>query len=117
MENKNNEKALNRVALLRKERGWSQRELGEKLFIDRRTICNIEKGIYNLPNLVAIADLFNVTLDYILWRSDLRVNVQDGFDEVDILVLEQIKDYTTAEKERLLKHLELDNSLKNKNGN
>ena len=35
-------------------------------------------------------------------RSDLRVNVQDGFDEVDILVLEQIKDYTTAEKERLL---------------
>ncbi len=90
---------------------------GEKLFIDRRTICNIEKGIYNLPNLVAIADLFNVTLDYILWRSDLRVNVQDGFDEVDILVLEQIKDYTTAEKERLLKHLELDNSLKNKNGN
>ncbi len=117
MENKKNEKTLNRVALLRKERGWSQRELGEIILIDRRTICNIEKGIYNLPNLIAIADLFNVTLDYILERSAIRSNVQDGFDEADVLVLEQLKDFTAAEKERLLKHLELDNSLKAKNGN
>lgn len=117
MENKNNEKTQSRVAQLRKERGWSQRELGEKLFIDRRTICNIEKGIYNLPNLIAIADLFGVTLDYILKRSDIRGNARDSLDDVDVLVLEQLKEYSIPEKERLLKHLELDNSLKNKNGN
>lgn len=117
MENKNNQKTVSRVVQLRKERGWTQAELGEKLFIKRRTICNIENGLYNLPNLVAIADLFGVSLDYILGRSDDRYFVRHDLDDYDFLVLEQLKEYTNSKKERLLKHLELENSLKSKNNN
>lgn len=112
MENKNGAKAANRVAQLRKERGLSQSELGEMLFIDQRSVSFIENGNCNLTNLVAIADVFGVTLDYILRRSDDRGNTINSLEEIDFLILDQFKEFSKAEKERLLKHLELDSSLK-----
>lgn len=112
MENKNGVKAPNRVAQLQKERGLSQTELGELLYIDQRSVSFIENGNCNLSNLVAIADVFGVTLDYILNRSDDRGNVIKNLDEIDFMILEQFKGLSKPEKERLLKHLELDNSLK-----
>ena len=112
MENKNSAKTPNRVAQLRKERGLSQSELGEMLYIDQRSVSFIENGNCNLSNLVAIADVFGVTLDYILKRSDDRGNTIYNLDEIDFLILDQFKGLSNSEKERLLKHLELDNSLK-----
>ena len=112
MENKNGAKAPNRVAQHRKERGLSQTELGEMLFIDQRSVSFIENGNCNLSNLIAIADVFGVSLDYILKRSDDRGNTVNNLDEIDFLILRQIAGLSKAEKERLLKHLELDSSLK-----
>lgn len=116
MKNKNSVKTPNRVAQLRRERGLSQTELGEMLFIDQRSVSFIENGNCNLSNLVAIADLFGVTLDYILKRSDDRSNTLKSLDEIDFLILEQIEGLTKFEKERLLRHLELESSLKVSNG-
>lgn len=116
MENKNSAKTPNRVAQLRKEHGLSQTKLGEMLFIDQRSVSFIENGSCNLSNLVAIADVFGVTLDYILKRSDDRGNTFKNLEEIDFLILEQFKGLSRPEKERLLKHLELDNSLKNNSG-
>lgn len=116
MENKINAKTPNRIAELRKERGLLQRELGDILYIDQRTISNIEKGIGTLSNFVVLADFFGVSLDYILRRSNNRSMVLN-VEEIDFQILEQLNAFASAEKERLLKHLELDNSLKNKNGN
>ena len=62
--------------------------------------------------MIAIADLFGVTLDYILKRSDDRGNTINNLDEIDFLILEQFRGLSRFEKERLLKHLVLDNSLK-----
>lgn len=112
MENKSSVKVPNRVAQLRKERGLTQTELGEMIYIDQRSVSFIENGNCNLANLVAIADVFGVTLDYILKRSDDRDNTLKNLDEIDFLILEQFKGLSKHEKERLLKHLELDNSLK-----
>lgn len=117
MKNKNNGKTQNRVAQLRKERGLSQQELSELLYVDQRTISNIENGICTLHNLVALADIFGVSLDYILKRSDDRGNSLAYLEEIDFKILEQLRELTEAEKGRLLKHLELDNSLKLGNGN
>lgn len=116
MKNKNSVKTPNRVAQLRKERGLSQTELGEMLFIDQRSVSFIENGSCNLSNLIAIAELFGVTLDYILKRSDDRSNMCKGLSEIDFLILEQLNRLTKSEKERLLEHLKLDNSLKVNNG-
>lgn len=112
MENKNGAKTPNRVVQLRKERGLSQSELGEMLFIDQRSVSFIENGNCNLSNLIAIADLFGVSLDYILRRSDDRGSTINSLEEIDFLILEQFRGLSRFEKERLLKHLVLDNSLR-----
>lgn len=56
-------KKLSRITLLRKEFKWSQQEVADRLSMNRRTVSSIEQGIYTLPNLIAIADLFNVSID------------------------------------------------------
>lgn len=110
MENKG--KAENRLILLRKERGLSQQELSEKVFIDQRTISNLENGTYTLSNLIALANFYGVSLDYILERSDSGKKTLN-LEEIDFKILKLLEKSSNAEKERLLKHLELDNSLKN----
>lgn len=116
MENKNSGKTTNRVAQLRKEHGLSQTELGNLIYTNQRTISYIEDGVCSLSNIVALADVFNVSIDYILNRSD-NMRKETDLDNVDLLIMGQLNKFTASEKERLLKHLELDNSLKNKNGN
>lgn len=115
MENKINGNAPNRVAQLRKEKNLTQKELGDLLYIEQRTISNIENGMYTIPNLIAIADVFKVSLDYILFRTDNRGSGKN-LDELEVLIFQQLKEFTTAEKERLLEHLKLDNFLKIKSG-
>ena len=105
MEYKNIGIMPNRVAMLRKEHNLSQTELGEKLNVSRRTICNIEKGLCTLSNLISLADLFEVSTDYIVMWSNCRRSQSVIFDEIDLQILAYLKDMTQAEKERLLKHL------------
>ena len=115
MDNINNGKATNRLTLLRKERGLSQRELSEMIYIDQRMISNLENGIYTLSNLIVLADFYGVSLDYILKRSDNGRKALD-LKGIDFKILKLLGKSSNAEKERLLKHLELDNSLKIQNG-
>ena len=112
MENKNSTKIPNRVAQLGKEQGLSQTKLGELLYLDQRSVSFIENGNCNLSHLVAIVDAFGVSIDYILKRTDDHGNTLNNLDELDFFILEQFKGFAEPEKERLLKHLELDNSLK-----
>ncbi|GKU77270.1 transcriptional regulator [Paenibacillus sp. L3-i20] len=59
---------------LKKERnnkGWSQEELAEKLFVSRQSVSKWENG-QNYPSieiLIKLSDLFEVTIDELL-RSD-----------------------------------------------
>ena len=61
-----------RVATLRCERGLSQEELAAKARVSTRTIGNIERAraVPDLVTLIALADLFEVSLDYLVGRSD-----------------------------------------------
>ena len=112
MEYKNIGIMPNRVAMLRKEHNLSQTELGEKLNVSRRTICNIEKGLCTLSNLISLADLFDVSTDYIVMWSNCRRSQSVILAEIDLQILAHLRDMTQAEKERLLKHLRLENALK-----
>ncbi|MEY9096310.1 helix-turn-helix domain-containing protein [Paenibacillus sp. RC84] len=64
-----------RFAQLREKRSWTQDELAEKLGVSRVSISKYEtegpKGATpKYDTLVKAADLFNVTTDYLLGRSD-----------------------------------------------
>ena len=57
-----------RVHMLRKQRGMSQRELGEAIGLSHKSISTIESGsrTTTLEKLVILARFFQVTTDYLL---------------------------------------------------
>ncbi len=52
----------------------SQKELAEKLNISQRTLSHYETGKRDIPTemLIKVADYFNVSVDYLLERTDKR---------------------------------------------
>ncbi len=67
----------NTLKTLRKERGLTQSELAEKLKIGQATIACYENGRREptITNLIAYADFFECTLDFIVGRADDLGNV------------------------------------------
>lgn len=59
---------------LRKEKGMKQREMAELLKKTERHYQDIEAGKINIPTLmlIQIADFFEVSLDYLVGRTDQR---------------------------------------------
>ena len=63
---------LNRIKDLREDRDMRQSDLAKATGIDQRTISNYETG-KTLPDayaLVRLADFFDVSIDYLLYRTD-----------------------------------------------
>ena len=56
---------------LRNEKKWSQQEIAEKLNMNYRVYGTYERGERELPLNLAIklADLYNVSLDYLVGRE------------------------------------------------
>ncbi|WP_273751453.1 helix-turn-helix domain-containing protein [Leuconostoc mesenteroides] len=65
---------MNRLRELRKERGLTQKELGSEVKVPSTTLARYEVGMRSpvLPYLIALADYFNVSIDYLVGRSDVR---------------------------------------------
>lgn len=59
------------MAELRQDRGLTQKELGKILSVSTGTISNYENGVHypDLEKLVALADYFQVSTDYLLGRK------------------------------------------------
>lgn len=61
-----------RLKQLRDERGVSQAAVSKEMGVSRYAVYSYEKGktAPTLDGLVALADYFDVTVDYLLGRSD-----------------------------------------------
>lgn len=73
-----------RLATLRREKGYSQEELAEKLGLSRQAVSKWERAesAPDVGNLIALAKLYNVTLDDLL-RVDDDVIDDVRFEETD----------------------------------
>lgn len=60
-----------RIGKLRKQSGYTQRELAERLQVTKAVISAYETGnrIPSCTMIVKLAALFNVSTDYLLWVS------------------------------------------------
>lgn len=69
---------LMRLKELRKEKGISQLKLAMELNTNQNTISRYETGEREpgINELISIADYFNVSVDYLLGRTDVR-NIQN----------------------------------------
>ena len=65
-----------RLKKLRNEKGLKQSVMGDLLGCTERNYQRIEYGQINVPatTLMALADYFDVTTDYLLGRSDERAH-------------------------------------------
>lgn len=65
---------MNRLRLLRKEIGLTMKEVGERLNLKESTISLYENGKREPDNktLSALADLYGVSIDYIVGRTNER---------------------------------------------
>ncbi|MBS5983903.1 MAG: helix-turn-helix transcriptional regulator [Clostridium butyricum] len=88
-----------RIKLLRKEHGITQDQLAEYINVSRSSVNGYENdGVEpSLNVLVKIADRFNVSLDYLLERTEEKYNIN---------ILD------TDTKDFLLKVIELANNYK-----
>lgn len=65
---------MNRIKELRLKNGWLQSDLAEKLHVNRQTIGNYEtetRGL-DVETIFKLCDIFGVTADYLLGRSEVR---------------------------------------------
>lgn len=63
---------MNRIRELRQAKGWTQTQLGDRVGMAKTTISGYERGDHQVDPamLCALCDLFDVSADYLLGRSD-----------------------------------------------
>lgn len=64
-----------RVKFLRTEKGWSQQRLADELRISKSSVNMYERGEREpgFETMEAIADLFNVDMDYLYGRTEIKI--------------------------------------------
>lgn len=85
-----------RISELRTESGWSQVKLAEKIGVTKQTVSNWENENIqpSIEMLVRLANLFNVTTDYML-----------GLEKVPRLSVEGLSDHIIAHLSLLIEDL------------
>ena len=61
----------NQLKVLRAERGWSQKDLAQRLEVSRQSVNALETGKYDpsLPLAFRIADVFSMPIEEIFLRD------------------------------------------------
>lgn len=94
-----------RLKTLRKEAGLTQVDVASKLGISQPAYASWERGVKKptQENLVKIAQVLNVSIDYLVGNSDEKI--EDELDNVEFLFRMNSKGLTEEEKEIFKKEL------------
>lgn len=68
-----------KIIQLRKQRGWSQEELAERMHVTRQSVSKWEsmQSVPDIERVVQLSELFGVSLDYLL-KDDVKDSEQIG---------------------------------------
>ena len=81
-----------KIKSLRKAKGWTQAELGQKISLSRTGINAWEQGL-SMPSpamLVELAKIFAVSTDYLLGLEGLATINVSGLSERDVALLSEL---------------------------
>ncbi len=67
---------MNRIREIREDKGLTQTQVAKKIGITQRNYSYYETGKTMLTEdiLIKLADLYNTSIDYLLYRTDKREN-------------------------------------------
>lgn len=83
-----------KLYLLRKNKGYTQEELAEKLCVSRQAIAKWESGqsYPDIANLIQISDLMNVTVDYLVRDQECsRKLIETAVGDIDKIIQFRLK--------------------------
>lgn len=92
------------LAELRQDRHLTQEQLGKAIYVTAGTISNYENDVHfpDVEKLIALADYFEVTTDYLLGRCSANLS-PDTFDKpiaADMTVGKLVETLTSLSPER-----------------
>ena len=84
-----------RLRELRVKSGLTQNEIATKLGVSGQTILNWENGIYEpkINQLILLADLFNVSVDYLVERKGNEKRIDDICKELEAIPKEEFIEF------------------------
>ncbi len=84
-----------RLRELRNKNGLTQNEIATKLSVSGQTILNWENGIYEpkIYQLIQLADLFNVSVDYLIERKSNEKQIDDICKELETISKEEFIEF------------------------
>ncbi len=64
-----------RIRNLREDADYTQQDMADKLYVNRRTYSSYEIGVRGIPPeiLGKIADIFETSVDYLMGRTDVKM--------------------------------------------
>ena len=104
---------MNRIAELRKDKKLNQKELGSVVGVAQNTVCNWENGKRepDYDSLKRMADFFDVSVDYLLGRTDKKetppAGTGEGLDAMEQQLMKYVKDMTPDQKRLLLAQMQV----------
>lgn len=92
-----------RLRELRNKSGLTQNEIANKLGVSGQTILNWENGIYEpkINQLIELADLFDVTVDYLIERKTNYKSADAICKELERIPKENIINFIKEELQKL----------------
>ena len=107
----------NRIRELRAEKNITQLRLSLELEVSQETVSAYENGKHlpSLKSLIKMADIFHVSTDYLIGRSDVgKPSATSPLPNEDIALLDCFHDLDTVDKARLVAYAQglSDKSLK-----
>lgn len=102
-----NKKFMDRIKELRTESGFTQEKLGNMLGITKTGISYWESGT-SVPNdemLIKISNLFKVSTDYLLGKSDVRNNDAVDMDSFQVAFYNETKEMSEEMKNQVLDYV------------
>lgn len=87
-----------KISILRKQNGWSQEELAEKLGISRQSVSKWELGatIPDIDKIINMSRLFSVSTDYLL-KDELEEIDFSGTDETELFEGDKVRSVSLEE--------------------
>ena len=84
-----------RLRELRRRKKLSQAKLGKLMGVTGQTILNWESGIFepNIDQLIKLANIFNVSVDYLIGRDRAKVEAQIICNALSVISYDELLEF------------------------